>query len=98
FKARLETPDLRRAVRDQAAKWGPRLILVEDAASGIAIQQMLRRETRLPVVPMIAAFMRVGGQKRVRFRPPSAHQDGITTDPIHSTEIRSSDKTEWPHS
>ncbi|HEX9441269.1 MAG TPA: LAGLIDADG family homing endonuclease, partial [Roseiflexaceae bacterium] len=54
FKARLETPDLLRAVKDQAAKWGPRMILVEDAASGIAIQQMLRRETRLPVVPVPA--------------------------------------------
>lgn len=30
FKARLETPDLLRAVKDQAAKWGPRMILVED--------------------------------------------------------------------
>ena len=42
------------AVKEQAAKWGPRMILVEDAASGIAIQQMLRRETRLPVVPVPA--------------------------------------------
>jgi predicted phage terminase large subunit-like protein len=54
FKARLETPDLLRAVKDQATKWWPRMILVEDAASGIAIQQMLRRETRLPVVPVPA--------------------------------------------
>jgi len=30
------------------------MILVEDAASGIAMQQMLRRETRLPVVPIPA--------------------------------------------
>jgi hypothetical protein len=59
FRARLETPDLLRAVKDQAAKWGPRMILVEDAASGIAIQQMLRRETRLPVVPIQALLNQV---------------------------------------
>ncbi len=52
FRGRLETPDLLRAVKDQAAKWGPRAILVEDAASGIAIQQMLRRETKLPILPV----------------------------------------------
>jgi predicted phage terminase large subunit-like protein len=54
FTARLEAPDLLRAVKEQAAKWSPRMILVEDASSGIAIQQMLRRETRLPVVPVPA--------------------------------------------
>jgi len=54
FTARLEAPDLLREVKEQAAKWSPRMILVEDASSGIAIQQMLRRETRPPVVPVPA--------------------------------------------
>lgn len=50
LRERMETPDLKRAVEDQAAAWEPRVILIEDASSGIAIQQMLRRETRLPIV------------------------------------------------
>ena len=50
FRARMETPDLKRAVEAQAARWNPRVILIEDASSGIAVQQMLRRETKLPIV------------------------------------------------
>ncbi|NTU85399.1 MAG: phage terminase large subunit, partial [Chloroflexales bacterium] len=50
FRERLETPDLKREVERLAAAWSPRVILIEDASSGIAIQQMLRRETRLPIV------------------------------------------------
>ncbi|NTU86346.1 MAG: phage terminase large subunit, partial [Chloroflexales bacterium] len=50
FRDRMETPDLKRAVEQQAAAWDPRVVLIEDASSGIAIQQMLRRETRLPIV------------------------------------------------
>ncbi len=50
FRERMETPELKRAVEQQAAAWEPRVVLIEDASSGIAIQQMLRRETRLPIV------------------------------------------------
>lgn len=50
LRERMETPDLKREVETQAERWGPRVILIEDASSGIAIQQMLRRETRLPIV------------------------------------------------
>jgi predicted phage terminase large subunit-like protein len=50
FRERLETPDLKREVERLAEAWGPRVILIEDASSGIAIQQMLRRETKLPII------------------------------------------------
>ncbi|MBX0329104.1 phage terminase large subunit [Oscillochloris sp. ZM17-4] len=50
FRDRLESPDLKREVERLAESWGPRAILIEDASSGIAIQQMLRRETKLPII------------------------------------------------
>jgi len=54
YRARMETPDLLRQVRNQAERWHPTVILVEDASSGIAVIQMLRRETRLPLVAVPA--------------------------------------------
>ncbi len=50
FRARLETPDLLRQVKNLAERWQPTVLLVEDASSGIAVTQMLRRETRLPIL------------------------------------------------
>lgn len=50
FRERLESPDLKREVERQAAMWEPRVILIEDASSGTSIQQMLKRETRLPII------------------------------------------------
>jgi predicted phage terminase large subunit-like protein len=50
YRARLETPDLLRQVKNQAERWQPNVLIVEDASSGIAVLQMLRRETRLPIL------------------------------------------------
>ena len=50
YRARLETPDLLRQVKNQCERWHPTVLLVEDASSGIAVTQMLRRETRLPIL------------------------------------------------
>lgn len=50
FKAKLEMPDLRRAVVSQANKYRPHAILIEDKASGQSLLQDLRRDTRLPVI------------------------------------------------
>ncbi|MEI7771350.1 MAG: terminase family protein [Chloroflexales bacterium] len=50
YRSRLETPDLLRQVKNQAERWHPDVLMVEDASSGIAVIQMLRRETRLPIL------------------------------------------------
>lgn len=52
LRARLEYPDLRRAVESQAARWRPGQILVEDKASGQSVVQDIRRSTRLPILPV----------------------------------------------
>ena len=44
FRKRLEYPDLKRAVREQARLFGATTILIEDSASGIALIQELRLE------------------------------------------------------
>lgn len=50
FHARVEFPELKRAIVDSAAKWKPQAILIEDKASGQSVIQELRRETTLPIV------------------------------------------------
>ncbi len=50
FHARVEFPELKRAVVDSAAKWKPHAVLIEDKASGQSVIQELRRETILPIV------------------------------------------------
>lgn len=52
WRNRVEYPELKRALADQAAKWQPHVIYVEDAASGQSIIQELGRETALPIVPL----------------------------------------------
>src|SRR5471032_2719140 len=52
WKDKLEFPDLKRMVISLAAKWKPNALLVEDKASGQSLIQELRRETRLPVIPI----------------------------------------------
>jgi len=49
FRKRLEFPDLKRAVRDQAARFRPKTILIEDRASGTQLIQELRREGLLSI-------------------------------------------------
>ena len=52
FRARLEFPDLERAMLSMANKHRPQAILVEDKASGQSIAQVLRRTTKLPIIPV----------------------------------------------
>lgn len=51
WRARVEYPDLERAMIAQAAKHKPQAVLVEDAASGQSALQSLRRTTSLPLIP-----------------------------------------------
>jgi predicted phage terminase large subunit-like protein len=50
FRAKLETPDLLKAMRSQWEHWKPQVIVVEDKASGKSALQILKRESTLPVV------------------------------------------------
>lgn len=50
WRQRVEYPDLKRAVLDQAAKHQPRAIYVEDAGPGQSLIQELIRETGLPIL------------------------------------------------
>ena len=52
WRNRVEYPDLLRAKQTQAKDHNPSVIFVEDAASGQSVVQSLRRETRLPVLPV----------------------------------------------
>uniref|UniRef100_A0A6M3IGE3 Putative terminase n=1 Tax=viral metagenome TaxID=1070528 RepID=A0A6M3IGE3_9ZZZZ len=49
---RWEYPDLERQAVSLYGRWRPRCVVVEDAASGQSLTQSLRRNTRLPVVPV----------------------------------------------
>ncbi len=49
WRGRVEYPELKRAVKDIAAKWSPYQIIVEDKASGQSVVQELNRDTRLPI-------------------------------------------------
>ncbi len=50
WRARVEYPELKRAIIDQARKHEPEKIYLEKAASGQSAFQELRRETDLPIV------------------------------------------------
>jgi len=51
-RRRLEFPELRQVAEQLAEKWAPRAFLIEDRASGQSLIQALRRDTRLPVLPI----------------------------------------------
>lgn len=51
WRARVEYPDLKRAIADQAAKHTPDAIYVEDTAAGQSIIQEMTRSTLLPIIP-----------------------------------------------
>lgn len=55
YRARLETPELLRQIKNMAERWQPTTLLVEDASNGIAVTQMLKRETRLPILGITPA-------------------------------------------
>jgi predicted phage terminase large subunit-like protein len=50
FRARLEYPDLRRQIADEANRYRPNTILIEHCASGIQLYQELKRATNLNLV------------------------------------------------
>lgn len=51
-KRRYEFPELKRDAIARAALWRPHVLLVEDKASGQSLIQELKRDTRLPVIPV----------------------------------------------
>lgn len=50
WRGRLEYPELKRTVINQQIKWGADAILIEDKASGQALLQDLRRDTKLNLI------------------------------------------------
>ena len=50
---RAEYPELRRLILAQAERFTPEVILIEDKASGQSLLQDLRRDTHLPLVPVM---------------------------------------------
>ncbi len=50
---RVEYPDLKRTVVQQAERWKPDALLIEDKASGQSLLQELRRETTLPLIAIL---------------------------------------------
>ena len=62
WRDRVEYPDLLRAMQSQAKEHNPSAIFVEDAASGQSVVQSLRRETRLPVLPVKPIGDKVGAE------------------------------------
>jgi predicted phage terminase large subunit-like protein len=60
WRARVEFPDLVRAITTQAEQHRPSAVLVEDTAAGQSAIQTLQRETKLPIVPMPAKGSKIG--------------------------------------
>ena len=52
WKGKVEFPELKATVKAQAAKWSPTVVLVEDKASGQSLVQEMKRDTRLPIIPV----------------------------------------------
>jgi predicted phage terminase large subunit-like protein len=62
--SRMQFPELRRAVESLACRDNPDAILIEDKSSGQQLIQVLRQETRLPVIaiePVISKLARAQG-------------------------------------
>lgn len=49
WKEKVEYPQLKRAAASQDAKWRPRVVLIEDKASGQSLIQELTQDTTIPV-------------------------------------------------
>lgn len=54
YRKQIEFPELRRAAQAQYEKWRPTEVLVEDRGSGTSLIQVLRKETRINVIPVPA--------------------------------------------
>ena len=55
-REKLEYPKLKRLIIEQAEKWQPAGILLEDKASGQSLLQDLRQETKLPLIAQMPRF------------------------------------------
>jgi len=65
FRKRMEYPELKRAVKEQAELWKPNVILVEEKSSGAALLQELKREdiyNLKEVKPTTSKAMRMSNQ------------------------------------
>jgi predicted phage terminase large subunit-like protein len=69
YRAKLQFPDLKRRVEELAIKWEINVLLIEDAASGQQLLQMLRREQPRGVPRPIAR--KPEGDKVTRFAAQS---------------------------
>ncbi len=63
FRARLDYPDLKRAVIDQSNKFSPKTILIEDKSSGISLIQDLKASGISNIIPYNPPF---GSDKEMR--------------------------------
>ena len=52
WRERREFGDLMRTAVAMGERWSPNYVLIEDAASGQSLIQMLKNETRLPILPV----------------------------------------------
>jgi predicted phage terminase large subunit-like protein len=52
WKEKVESPELRNQIKFLASKWSPSVVLVEDTSAGTEALQTLRRDTRIPFVPV----------------------------------------------
>jgi predicted phage terminase large subunit-like protein len=50
FSDKMDFPTAKRAILAQAEKWKPRQVIIEDKASGQGLLQVLKKETRLPII------------------------------------------------
>lgn len=48
---RMEFPEIKRAIINNAEKWHPTAILIEDKSTGESPIPLLKDETRLPIIP-----------------------------------------------
>ncbi len=59
YREKLEYPDLKRMVIDLVSKWKPALLLIEDKSSGQLLIQDLRRDIKVPIVPIVPSNCKV---------------------------------------
>jgi predicted phage terminase large subunit-like protein len=65
WRRRVEFPDLVRAITTQAERHRPTAVLIEDTAAGQSAIQTLQRETKLPIVPMLAKGSKISRAEAV---------------------------------
>lgn len=53
FREKLDFPDLERAIISKYDQWKPKKVLIEKKASGGSLIQKLKKETKIPIIPII---------------------------------------------